>query len=377
MIDDEVIETSDDTENEGKGGLYPYDPTQADIDIRETPHSIYELMRKYKDGRLIVNPEFQRSKVVWKPEQKSKFIESIILNFPLPPFYVSETREGKYIIVDGLQRTTALHEFMEDENKDKFRLKGLEALQHLNDKNFSDLKEMSGAYQTKIEDKKITLYVLRPSVPMEVVYDLFNRVNTGGTPLERQEVRNCIFIGNATKLLKELAETEDFKKAIDNGISPNRMKDREVVLRYLAFKLFDYKKDYKDDMSEFLEKAMRKINKMADADIENLKADFKRVMQISYEFFGTRNFRIPFSDKITRGRINIAVIESVGYFFSKQSDDFLHQNKQIITNNFDILLKNPEYLDAVQKGTGYTKRVITRFNLAQEILGSVAHVDGN
>ncbi|MFI3220773.1 MAG: DUF262 domain-containing protein [Methylococcales bacterium] len=352
---------------------YPYDPTQADIDIRESPHSIYELMRKYKDGRLIVDPEFQRSNVVWIPEQKSKFIESVILNFPLPPFYVSETREGKYIIVDGLQRTTALHEFMTDE----FRLKGLEALAHLNGKNFSDLKIMSGAYQTKIEDKKIMLYVLRPSVPMEVVYDLFNRVNTGGTQLKRQEVRNCIFIGNATKLLKELAESEDFKKAIDNGISPNRMKDREVVLRYLAFKLFDYKTDYKDDMSEFLEKAMCKINKMPEADIENLKTDFKRVMKISYEFFGTRNFRIPFADKLTRGRINIAVIESVGYFFSQQSNDFLYKNKQIIINNFDLLLKNPDYLNAVQNGTGYTKMVITRFNLAQEILGGVAHVDGN
>ena len=377
MIDDDVIETSEDTEDEGKSGLYPYDPTQADIDIRESPHSIYELMRKYKDGRLIVNPEFQRSNLVWNTAQKSKFIESIILNFPLPPFYVSETREGKYIIVDGLQRTTALYEFMEDENKEKFRLEGLEALQHLNGKNFSDLKKMSGAYQTKIEDKKITLYVLRPSVPMEVVYDLFNRVNTGGTQLKRQEVRNCIFIGNATKLLKELAESEDFKKAIDNGISPNRMKDREVVLRYIAFKLFDYKTDYKDDMSEFLEKAMRKINKMPEADIENLKTDFKRVMKISYEFFSTRNFRIPFADKLTRGRINIAVIESVGYFFSQQSDDFLNQKKQAIINNFDLLLKNPDYLYAVQNGTGYTKRVITRFNLAQEILGSVAHVDGN
>jgi hypothetical protein len=369
--DDAVIEAFEDTEDEGKSGLYPYDPTQADIDIRESPHSIFELMRKYKDGRLIVDPEFQRSNVVWIPEQKSKFIESVILNFPLPPFYVSETREGKYIVVDGLQRTTALHEFMTDE----FRLKGLEALAHLNGKNFSDLKIMSGAYQTKIEDKKIMLYVLRPSVPMEVVYDLFNRVNTGGTPLERQEIRNCIFIGKATKLLKELSETEDFKKAIDNGISPNRMKDREVVLRYLAFKLFDYKKYYKDDLSEFLERAMRTINKMTDDDISNLKNDFKRVMQVSYDFFGNRNFRIPFPEKTTRGRINIAVIESVGYFFSQQNDSFLYENKESIIKNFDVLLKNPAYLDAVQKGTGYTKRVITRFNLAQEILGGIAHVD--
>lgn len=371
--DDDVIETSDDAEDEGKrGGLYPYDPTKADIDIRETPHSIFELMRKYDDRRLIIDPDFQR-RLVWKPEQKSRFIESIILNFPLPPFYVNETREGKYIIVDGLQRTTALHEFVNNE----FKLVGLEALPNLNDKNFSDLKAMSGAYQTKIEDKSINLYVLRPSVPIEVVYDLFNRINTGGTKLERQEVRNCIFLGKATKLLKNLSETEVFKNAIDNGISPRRMKDREAILRYLSFKLFDYKKDYQGDMSDFVENTMRKINKMSDEEISDLKTDFDRVMQLTYGFFDSRNFRVPFPERTTRGRINIAVLESVGYFFSKQTNDFLYQNKATIIKNFETLLKNPEYLDAVQQSTGDKRRVGTRFDLAQKILGDAVHADTN
>lgn len=364
--DNEIIETSEDAEEEGKGGLYPYDPTQADIDIREVPHSIFELMRKYDNKRLIINPDFQRN-LVWKPEQKSKFIESVILNFPLPPFYVNETREGEYIIVDGLQRTTALHEFTHD----KFKLSGLEALPHLNGQDFSALKTMSGAYQTKIEDKKMLLYVLRPSVPMEVIYDLFNRINTGGTQLERQEVRNCIFLGKSTKLLKELAKSDDFRKAIDNGISPKRMKDREVVLRYLSFQIFDYKKDYQNDMSSFIENAMRTINKMTDAQISLLKDDFQRVMKLTYEFFGNRNYRIP--SETTRGRINIAVLESVGYFFSKQSDDFLNQHKKTIVNNFKRLLENDDYLDAVQKSTSDKNRVLKRFQRAQEILGEVNH----
>jgi len=368
----DVIVTSGDSEDEGKGGLYPYDPTQADIDIRETPHSIFELMRKYDDGRLVIEPDFQR-KLVWSPEQKSRFIESVILNFPLPPFYVNETREGKYIIVDGLQRTTALHEFINNE----FELTGLEALPHLNGKRFSDLKIMSGAYQTKIEDKKITLYVLRPSVPMAVVYDLFNRINTGGTKLERQEVRNCIFLGKATKLLKELSESEVFCKAIDNGISPKRMKDREAVLRYLSFKLFDYKTDYQGDMSNFVEQAMRKINKMPDEEVLELKKDFDRVMQLSHAFFSERNFRVPFPERTTRGRINIAVLESVGYFFSQQTDAFLYQNQTTIIRNFDQLLKTPSYLDAVQQSTGDKKRVVTRFDLAQKILGDAVHADAD
>lgn len=370
--DKDVIETSDDIEeSEGKGGLYPYDPTKADIDIRETPHSIFDLMRKYDDGRLIINPDFQRN-LVWKLEQKSKFIESIILNFPLPPIYVNETREGKYIVVDGLQRTTALYEFLHD----KFKLKGLEALENLNNKSFSDLKKMSGAYQTKIEDKKITLYVLRPSVPIEVVYDLFNRINTGGTQLERQEVRNCIFLGKATELLKELSESDIFRIAIDNGIKPKRMKDREAVLRYLSFQIFDYDQDYQKDMSSFVENAMRAINKMPDENILQLKNDFFRVMQLTYDFFENKNFRIP--SESSRGKVNIAVLESVGYLFSQKDNDFLHKNQEIIKSNFfENLLNNQEYLDAVQISTGDRKRVIKRFQLAQEILGDItnAHAD--
>ena len=111
----------------------------------------------------------------------------------------------------------------------------------MNGYTFPGLKELPGDYQTRIEDKKLYIYLIKTSVIVKVVYDIFNRVNTGGTTLQRQEVRNCIFSGKSTKLLKQLSEKEYFIKAIDNGVSPKRMKDREVILRYLAFKHLDYK----------------------------------------------------------------------------------------------------------------------------------------
>ena len=134
-LQDDVIKTDEDTAEEDSGdsgGLYPYDPTEADIDIREDPQTVFELLRKYDNGRLIIDPDFQRN-VVWELDKKSKFIESVILNFPLPPWYLNQTKEGKLIIVDGLQRTTALHEFVND----KFNLSGLEALTKLNGCTFS------------------------------------------------------------------------------------------------------------------------------------------------------------------------------------------------------------------------------------------------
>lgn len=367
-LQDDVIKTDDDTAEEDSGGLYPYDPTEADIDIREEPQTIFELLRKYDNGRLIIDPEFQRNRV-WKPKQKSEFIESVILNFPLPPWYLNQTKEGKLIIVDGLQRTTALHEFV----KDEFKLSGLEALTKLNGSTFSELKKLPGDYQTRIEDKKLNIYVIKPSVPVKVVYDIFKRINTGGTRLERQEVRNCIFSGKSSKLLKQLSEKEYFIKAIDNGVSPERMKDREVILRYLAFKLFDYEKDYEGDMSDFVEKAMKKINLMDDGEIEILENDFERVMNLTFEFFGTKNFRLPSGQN--RGRINIAIFESVCYFFSAKSDEFLQSHKKSIQDNFIKLLENPAYFDAIKYSTSSKSKVLTRFKLAQNILGDVENAN--
>jgi hypothetical protein len=341
------------------GSIYPYDMPE-EVDIREEPQTVFEWMRKLNASRLIIEPEFQRN-LVWKPEQKSQFIESVLLNIPLPPLYVNQNRDGKYIIVDGLQRTSTLDEYI---NKDSFSLSHLKVLKNLNGLRFSQLDQM---YQAKIEDKKFLVYVIKPTVPLQMVYDIFHRINTGGTQLTQQEIRNCFYIGQATRLLKELSEQAYFKRAINKGISPKRMKDREAVLRYLAFRLLDYRTQYKNDMDAFLNEALRQINLMEPPRIDRLRTDFERVMTLTYDFFGDENFRLPTTT--TKGRINIAIMESVCYFFSKQTNSDLIKNRQTIMSNYNELITNQDYRDATQFATGDTRRVIRRFELAQEILG--------
>ena len=98
-----VIETDEDTiiEDKNDGGLYPYDPAYSDIEIGETPFSIFEYLRQLEKGKIVIQPDFQRNQV-WNNTQKSKFIESIILNFPLPPIYLNETKESP--IVDSFSQ---------------------------------------------------------------------------------------------------------------------------------------------------------------------------------------------------------------------------------------------------------------------------------
>jgi hypothetical protein len=353
--DDEV----DDDHTYAGGSIYPYDMPD-EVDIREEPQTVFEWLRKLKGGRLIVNPEFQRN-LVWDPEQKSRFIESALLNIPLPPLYVNQTVEGRYIIVDGRQRTATLDEYI---NKDEFSLSGLKLLKSLNGLTFGKLEPR---FQGKLEDKKFLIYVIKPTVPMQMVYDIFNRINTGGTQLTQQEIRNCFYIGKATRILKELSEQEYFKQAIDWGISPLRMKDREAILRYLAFRILDYEIGYKNDMDAFLGNALERMNLMTEAELDGLRMDFRRVMKRTYEFFGNRNFRLP--TDYTRGRINIAVMESVCNFFSKQSDQSLLDHRETIMSNYETLLRDEQYIDAVRFSTGDRKRVIRRFHFANAILG--------
>jgi len=361
LEDKEIIVTDEDTKNEDvyENG-YPYEMPE-EVDIREDHMSVFEWLRKIQQGKLILDPEFQR-KLVWSADQKSKFIESVLLNIPLPPFYVNQNKEGKYIIVDGLQRTDTLQSFVKE---DGFRLQNLQVLKKLNGFGFNDLDT---SLQTKIEDKQLFLYVIKPSVPIPMVYDIFNRINTGGTQLNRQEIRNCIFIGKATRLLKELSETEYFRKAIDNGISPKRMKDREAVLRSLAFSILGYQ-NYIGSMDDFLEMAMQSINAMNDDAINSLKERFKYAMEFSYCFFWGKNFRLP-TEK-TKGRINIALLESVCYFFLITPHNFLTENEAAIKRNYEKLLSSPIFIDAIKTSTGDKKRVSNRFNLVQQILGDV------
>lgn len=349
--------------DENEEGAYPANYSQ-ELDIKEDKFSVFELIRKITQDKVIMNPDFQRN-LVWKQYQKSQFIESIILNIPLPPLYFKKELDGKYIIIDGLQRTSTLKSFLNPEDPYYFALEGLKALKKLNGKHFHELED---AQKSRIEDKSLFIYMVQPAVPMVVVYDIFNRINTSGTKLDRQEIRNCIFIGESTKLLKRLSESTEFTEGIGNGISSTRMKDREAILRCLAFDIFDFIKDYNNSLDDILEKTMKSLNKMSETKITALESNFLRVMRLTNDFFGRANFRYP--TEAGRGRINIALMESVYKFFSVRDDSTLLVNKNKIQNNFELLLQNSNYFDSIRYSTGSSLNVKTRFEIAEQILGN-------
>ena len=167
-------------------GEYPIDS----ILIRSENRTVFEVVRRMRNNQYILDPDFQRD-FVWDPEKQSKLIESALMRIPLPVFYLAEQIDGSVVVVDGLQRLTTFYRYLDNE----FALRGLTGnSNNLNDYRFADLEPK---LKTRLEDTNLTLYLIDSKVPEQAKLDIFDRVNSG-VPLSRQQMRNCLYVGNAT-----------------------------------------------------------------------------------------------------------------------------------------------------------------------------------
>lgn len=337
------------------------DITKLEIDVREDPFQVSAIVQKIDKKQLVLSPSFQRNEA-WKPKQRSEFIESILLNYPLPPLFFNQDKKGRYIVVDGQQRSSSVYRFV----KNEYALTGLERLGWLNNQKFKDLDPV---LQARIEDRKLNCYVLKPSVPMSVVYDIFARINRSGMSLNRQEIRHGLYQGKSTELLKELAATHVFNNWLGHRLTPERMRNEEACLRCIAFAATEPQTDYKDDMDKFLEASMGRLNLASDKEIDAIKKNFERVFSLAKGILGENAFRIPLPNGKGRGQLNIAVMESIYRFFALSSDEWLTRNNKKIEKNYNRLIRLPEYLAAVRQATGDTAKVRIRFRLANQVLG--------
>ena len=339
------------------------------IKIEQAQYSIFELKRKYDKDRICIDPDFQRN-LVWTNKQKSELIESVIMQIPLPLIYLAENEDGKLVVVDGRQRLTTFFQFLDNE----FRLKDLKILPQINGMNFNELEEshLYSRYVTIIEDTQLVVQIIKYPTKDRVRFDIFDRVNRGGTPLNKQEMRNALYQGNATKLLDELSKRKSFKDATGGAISPKHMKDKYVILRALCFYLLwrgnilDKNKkrmEYRSDMEELLGAGMNLFNKMDLNSIFLLKQLFDRTMTRAYQCLGKDGFRIPSNGKIRRP-ISMTLFETLFYYFTcfdKTSVSNLEMKKGVVE-----LLQDEEYLRSLQHSVDSSVNVKKRFGKVKE-----------
>ena len=337
------------------------------VDITSDTLSMSNLIDRFKYNEIELQPDYQRKGGLWSYSQKSRLIESILISIPLPFFYFDVRNDEKWEVVDGLQRLTSLREFIYDKT---LVLCDLEYLTELNGKKFDELPR---TYQRKLNESNFSTYLIREGTPDDVMMNIFRRINTGGIPLMPGEIRNACFRGAASNLVKALAECESFKIATRNKIKIDRMEDRDLVTRFLAFYLQSYT-DYLGNMDLFLDSVLSSIKKKSNENIwnkidsENVLKAFDKSMKLCIELFGELSFRKMQKNKDGTlawryGKINKSMFECVSASFAQLSEEKqnkLIQNKKNFAERFPLIFEG-DFYSSVNSATGTIEHVRGRY----------------
>ncbi|MGL4500639.1 MAG: DUF262 domain-containing protein, partial [Planktothrix sp.] len=314
-------------------------------------------------------PDFQRKEGLWKEAAKSRLIESILIRIPLPAFYLDATNDDKWLVIDGLQRLSAIKEFIIDKT---LKLKGLEYLKDIEGKNYDELPRN---YQRRIGETLLTLYLIEKGTPPEVKYNIFKRINTGGLPLSPQELRHALNPGKATKLLARLAELPEFKQVINLGESKKaRRDDHEFIVGFLAYTITPYK-DYpvKKGRDYFFNETLAAVNKMNDADLKAIEAKFRKVMVAAFEIFGDRAFRkISPENPDKTYPINKSLFEawsaSLGNLTDEQLEVVIKRRTQLIQKFMNCMKTDEAFVKSISQAS---QKISYRFTIIEHIIEEV------
>lgn len=342
--------------------LEPFNP--KDIDIVVEPKSLDILIERIKFDEIDMYTDFQRHADLWDNVKMSRLIESVLIRFPLPPFYFDASDDKKWLIVDGLQRLSAIRKFLIDK---KLRLTGLEFLTDLNGQGYDKLHR---DYQRRIKECPVTVYLIKPGTPANVKYSVFRRINTGGITLNNQEIRNAMAKPEDRKLLERLAKHPSMLATM--GDLSKRMMDQELVLRFWAFYRFDYlEPKNKKAIALFLDKAMDEF-KWSDSEYRvEFEKTFDKAITRCHRLLGETAFEKQQAEESRRRRKNSTLFEVWMVTLAKLSEaDFesLETNKDFFKEELTKLLQDNDFISAITFATQKELHVRIRYDKLNQFL---------
>ena len=365
-IINEDVEPEGDT-NDDDSKVIPFDPSK--IDIKMDKITVSSIISRIENDELEFDSSFQRKSGLWNKKQKSQLIESIFLKIPLPAFYFDASDDDRWQIIDGLQRIGTIKEYVVDKS---FALTGMEFLKDLNGCKFDQLPR---ALQRRIEETNLNAYLVNPSTPKNVKFNIFKRINTGGLILEPQEIRNALYQGQASFFLLKMSKSTEFRKATDYSIKPDRMLDREFCLRFVCFTQLDVEKEY-TVLDEFLNKGMEYLSVADDDTLSQVYLEFERVMKISNELFGKFAFR-RLNTEERRGPVNKSLFEAWSLIILGLNDNdinILKTKKDVLRKTFTTLCDDYDFQNAIRSSdkTSVKSRISKIQNMVDILLGKEA-----
>jgi len=330
------------------------------------PSIINRLQEEYDE--IDLSPDFQRNGDLWNKTKMSRLIESILLKLPLPIFYFDVSNPDRWLIVDGLQRLSTIKKFFVDK---KLKLTNLEFLKDLEGKNYDELDR---TFKRTIDDTELITYQIEAQTPKEVRYSIFHRINTGGMSLNAQEIRQALNQkGSSVSFLRKVCESKSFKNIV--GVSSKRMLDRELALRFIAFKLTSYKEFNSNNMGSFLDNAMEKLDTKNDQELQFLEKDLLNTLNFSEEVLGSnhRFSRAVANSEVTK-TLNRSLFDVLTVCLSevKNQDKFI-RNKNLFLEKLKTLLLDEKgtFAKSITEGTSGKTAVENRFRIMDKLVTEV------
>ena len=345
---------------------HPFDPSK--IRVRTEPAVVALLLSRIEHDEIDLAPDFQRLSGIWNAEKKSRLIESLLLRIPIPVFYVAADEEERWAVVDGVQRLSTIRDYVAG----RFPLSRLEYRTEFDGRRFADLPR---PMQRRIGETQFVVNVIEPGTPPEVTFNIFRRINTGGSPLNGQEIRHALNRGPVRAYLKELAASDEFAEATNRKIRPDRMDDRACVLRFLAFRMTPWEEYSGKSLDEYLDAAMKAINRMKQERRNVLADDFRRAMRAAADIFGDDAFRKRYAPAAGRRQINMPLFEAWSVQLARCSPeqiDRLVERRDAVRERFMALLnEDQEFEQAISSSTGTPRRIRKRFAAIRDLVQEV------
>ncbi len=289
--------------------------------------SVGEIVNMYKNDELIINPAFQRL-FRWEIGQKAKLVESLLLGIPIPSIFVFEKEDSTWELVDGLQRISTLLEFMGDlKDPDTSALKPPVALvatkylpsldkvvweksDQVPDVPFGDQIELSGAQRLSLRRSRLSVEILKRPSDNATKYDLFQRLNAGGTAANAQELRNCIIImvnEGYARFMRSLSVSDDFLVVLSASEDQiEKQRHMEYVSRFLVHTYIPYDSDL--DVEEFIDEGMVQLAIRNETD--EARSTFSATFRLLNEALGASALR-RIQDGRPTGRVGLAAFECI------------------------------------------------------------------
>lgn len=354
---------------------------QAEIDSKSKeiktdgyPMSIGELINLYKDDELEIHPEFQRV-FRWSNTQKAKFIESILLGIPIPPIFVSQRDDGVWDVVDGLQRLSTIFEFigiLKDDNNNIINpsvLKGTKFLPSLENKMWDNSYDTDNSFtkeqRIKFKRQKLDVKIIKDDSYKDAKYELFQRINTAGSQLTDQELRNCLIImldNSFYNWLDELRQNEDFQACIPLTEKQYlEQYDMEILIRFFVYKNSDINQIIgNEDMGDFITDSMVNLIEGDNFNLEEEKEIFNKTFKFLNKLFNEDSFRKYDPDKQKyKGAFSLSLFEVISMSISRNFNKVCNLKKEYVIEKIQSIGDSEEFL-SLTRGTK-KPRPIVRF----------------